>query len=67
MIYIKVKHSFLHKTCILYFLCPKKPLELREAKINASQYKVCVLGLWAEQEAEGKRLVELANALESGR
>uniref|UniRef100_A0A8C7Y5S8 Zgc:152830 n=1 Tax=Oryzias sinensis TaxID=183150 RepID=A0A8C7Y5S8_9TELE len=43
------------------------PLELRETKINASQYKVCVLGLWAEQEAEGKRLVELANALESGR
>ncbi|XP_061585434.1 putative aminopeptidase W07G4.4 [Cololabis saira] len=43
------------------------PLEVREAKVKSSDYKVCVLGLWAAQEAEGKRLVELANALESGR
>uniref|UniRef100_A0A1A8NAU4 Cytosol aminopeptidase domain-containing protein n=1 Tax=Nothobranchius rachovii TaxID=451742 RepID=A0A1A8NAU4_9TELE len=43
------------------------PLEVREANIKSSNYKVCVLGLWAAQEAEGKRLVELASSLESGR
>ncbi|MEQ2298012.1 hypothetical protein AMECASPLE_000795 [Ameca splendens] len=43
------------------------PLEVREANIKSLDHKVCVLGLWAAQEAEGKRLVELANALESGR
>ncbi|XP_060894603.1 putative aminopeptidase W07G4.4 [Labrus mixtus] len=43
------------------------PLEVREAKVKPSDQKVCVLGLWAAQEAEGKRLVELADALESGR
>ncbi|XP_041643315.1 putative aminopeptidase W07G4.4 [Cheilinus undulatus] len=43
------------------------PLEVREAKVKPSEYKVCVLGLWAPEEAEGRRLVELADALESGR
>ncbi|XP_037536214.1 putative aminopeptidase W07G4.4 [Nematolebias whitei] len=43
------------------------PLEVREANIKPSDYKVCVLGLWAAQEADGKRLVELTDALESGR
>ncbi|XP_056275560.1 putative aminopeptidase W07G4.4 [Pseudoliparis swirei] len=41
------------------------PLEVREASVKPT--KVCVLGLWASQEAEGRRLVELAEALESGR
>lgn len=40
---------------------------MREANDKTSDHKVCVLGLWAAQEAEGRRLVELANALESGR
>ncbi|KAK5909688.1 hypothetical protein CesoFtcFv8_003596 [Champsocephalus esox] len=43
------------------------PLEVREWNVKASNHKVCVLGLWAAQEAHGKRLVELADALESGR
>uniref|UniRef100_A0A4W6C8E0 Zgc:152830 n=1 Tax=Lates calcarifer TaxID=8187 RepID=A0A4W6C8E0_LATCA len=43
------------------------PLEVREGKVKSSDYKVCVLGLWAAHEAQGKRLVELAEALESGR
>lgn len=45
----------------------QKPLEVREANVKASNHKVCVLGLWAAQEAAGRRLVELADALESGR
>lgn len=45
----------------------QKPLEVREANVKSSKNKVCVLGLWAAQEAEGRRLVELADALESGR
>lgn len=40
---------------------------MREANVKSSNHKVCVLGLWAAQEAEGRRLVELADALESGR
>uniref|UniRef100_A0A8C8EM81 Cytosol aminopeptidase domain-containing protein n=1 Tax=Oncorhynchus tshawytscha TaxID=74940 RepID=A0A8C8EM81_ONCTS len=43
------------------------PLEVREASVKPSQYKVCVLGLWVDQEAQGKELVNLASALESGR
>uniref|UniRef100_G3NQT2 Zgc:152830 n=1 Tax=Gasterosteus aculeatus aculeatus TaxID=481459 RepID=G3NQT2_GASAC len=43
------------------------PLEVREGKVKPGDYKVCVLGLWAAQEAEGRRLVELVEALESGR
>lgn len=43
------------------------PLEIREAKMKPTGYKVCVLGLWAAQEAQGKKLMELADALESGR
>ncbi|XP_030593412.1 putative aminopeptidase W07G4.4 [Archocentrus centrarchus] len=43
------------------------PLEVRESNVKNSEYKVCVLGLWAAEEAQGKKLVELANALESGR
>jgi len=43
------------------------PLEVREANMKPSPYKVCVLGLWVTQEALGPKLVELANALESGR
>ncbi|KAM9391875.1 putative aminopeptidase W07G4.4 [Pholidichthys leucotaenia] len=43
------------------------PLEVREAKVKSTDCKVCVLGLWAAQEVEGQRLVELAKALESGR
>lgn len=35
--------------------------------MKSNKHKVCVLGLWAAQEAEGRRLVELADALESGR
>ncbi|XP_076587257.1 putative aminopeptidase W07G4.4 [Chaetodon auriga] len=43
------------------------PLEVREANVNPTNYKVCVLGLWTAQEAEGQTLVKLADALESGR
>uniref|UniRef100_A0A8C3A3X3 Zgc:152830 n=1 Tax=Cyclopterus lumpus TaxID=8103 RepID=A0A8C3A3X3_CYCLU len=43
------------------------PLEVREGNVKLTHYKVCVLGLWAAQEAQGRRLVELAEALESGR
>ncbi|CAB1319920.1 unnamed protein product [Coregonus sp. 'balchen'] len=43
------------------------PLEVREVSVKPSQYKVCVLGLWVDQEAQGKELVDLASALESGR
>lgn len=43
------------------------PLEVRESNVKNSEYKVCVLGLWAAEEAQGEKLVELANALESGR
>uniref|UniRef100_A0A8C5DL62 Putative aminopeptidase W07G4.4 n=1 Tax=Gouania willdenowi TaxID=441366 RepID=A0A8C5DL62_GOUWI len=43
------------------------PIEVREWKGKANELKVCVLGLWTAQEAEGRRLVEVANALESGR
>uniref|UniRef100_A0A8C7I653 Zgc:152830 n=1 Tax=Oncorhynchus kisutch TaxID=8019 RepID=A0A8C7I653_ONCKI len=43
------------------------PLEVREVSVKPSQYKVCVLGLWVDQEAEGKELVDLVSALESGR
>ncbi|XP_071339345.1 putative aminopeptidase W07G4.4 [Trachinotus anak] len=43
------------------------PLEVREGNVKPTDYKVCVLGLWAAQEAQGKKLVELADALESGR
>ncbi|KAF7665093.1 hypothetical protein LDENG_00155900 [Lucifuga dentata] len=43
------------------------PLEVREANIKPTQYKACVLGLWVAQEAQGRKLVELADALESGR
>ncbi|XP_047448665.1 putative aminopeptidase W07G4.4 [Mugil cephalus] len=42
------------------------PIEVREMS-KKEDHKVCVLGLWATQEDEGRRLVELANALESGR
>lgn len=48
-------------------LVAPKPLEVREANIKPSDYKVCVLGLWVAQEADGRRLVELTDALESGR
>lgn len=47
--------------------CPPKPLEVREGNVKPSNYKVCVLGLWAAEDAQCKRLVELADALESGR
>lgn len=43
------------------------PLEVREGNVKPSNYKVCVLGLWAAEDAQCKRLVELADALESGR
>uniref|UniRef100_A0A8C6TCH5 Zgc:152830 n=1 Tax=Neogobius melanostomus TaxID=47308 RepID=A0A8C6TCH5_9GOBI len=43
------------------------PLEVRESNTKPSDYKVCVLGMWAAQEAEGKKLMQLADALESGR
>lgn len=51
-----VIHFFLHK-----------PLEVREAGIKPTDYKVCVLGLWGAQEEAGKRFLKLADALESGR
>lgn len=43
------------------------PLEVRESNVKKNDHKVCVLGLWAAEEAWGTKLVELANALESGR
>lgn len=43
------------------------PLEVRESNVKKNEHKVCVLGLWAAEEARGTKLVELANALESGR
>uniref|UniRef100_A0A3Q3WPM1 Cytosol aminopeptidase domain-containing protein n=1 Tax=Mola mola TaxID=94237 RepID=A0A3Q3WPM1_MOLML len=43
------------------------PLEVREAGIKPTDYKVCVLGLWGAQEEAGKRFLKLADALESGR
>uniref|UniRef100_A0A668UL05 Cytosol aminopeptidase domain-containing protein n=1 Tax=Oreochromis aureus TaxID=47969 RepID=A0A668UL05_OREAU len=43
------------------------PLEVRESNVKKNDHKVCVLGLWAAEEARGTKLVELANALESGR
>lgn len=48
-------------------LFPQKPLEVREGNVKPTNYKVCVLGLWAAEEAEGQRLVEITEALESGR
>uniref|UniRef100_A0A3B4TEB8 Zgc:152830 n=1 Tax=Seriola dumerili TaxID=41447 RepID=A0A3B4TEB8_SERDU len=41
------------------------PLEVREGNVKPTDFKVCVLGLWAAQEAQGRRLVELADALEN--
>lgn len=63
------ENEFLYEIPITHnnSLLPQKPLEVREANVKASKHKVCVLGLWAAQEAEGRRLVELADALESGR
>ncbi|CAL1614964.1 unnamed protein product [Knipowitschia caucasica] len=43
------------------------PLEVRESRTKPSELKACVLGLWVTREEEGKRLVQLAEALESGR
>ncbi|CAJ1069121.1 putative aminopeptidase W07G4.4 [Xyrichtys novacula] len=43
------------------------PLEVRETKVKPADWKVCVLGLWASKGPEGRKLVELAEALESGR
>uniref|UniRef100_A0A672J574 Putative aminopeptidase W07G4.4 n=1 Tax=Salarias fasciatus TaxID=181472 RepID=A0A672J574_SALFA len=43
------------------------PIEVREGNVKPNDFKACVLGLWTVQEAEGAKLVELANALESGR
>lgn len=43
------------------------PLEVRESNVKKNDHKVCVLGLWAAEEARGTKLVEFANALESGR
>ncbi|XP_056157971.1 putative aminopeptidase W07G4.4, partial [Lampris incognitus] len=43
------------------------PIEVREAKVKPTQYKVCVLGLWVPHEPLGQRLVDMASALESGR
>lgn len=60
--YLDIRYSL-----VIIFFSPQKPLEVREGNVKSSNYKVCVLGLWAAQEAEGKRLVELADALESGR
>lgn len=62
--HLAVRYSFI-LTCY-NILPPLKPLEVRENG-KTSNHKVCVLGLWAADEADGKRLVELADALESGR
>ncbi|XP_034726970.1 putative aminopeptidase W07G4.4 [Etheostoma cragini] len=43
------------------------PLEVREGNVKPTDYKVCVLGLWAAEKAQGQRLVEITEALESGR
>ncbi|KAM9858501.1 putative aminopeptidase W07G4.4 [Aulostomus maculatus] len=43
------------------------PLEVREGKVKPSDLKACVLGVWVAQEDQGPRLVEVAEALESGR
>lgn len=59
---VKKKFEFL-----LQSLHPQKPLEVREANVKNSPYKVCVLGLWVPQDSQGQALVDLALALESGR
>lgn len=61
------RYEILNPDSFLYFLFSQKPLEVREGNVKPTDYKVCVLGLWAAQEAQGRRLVELADALESGR
>ncbi|KAJ0068084.1 hypothetical protein NL108_015561 [Boleophthalmus pectinirostris] len=43
------------------------PLEVRESNTKPSDYKACVLGLWVPDDSEGKKLVQLAEAMESGR
>lgn len=58
--------AFLELNVKMYSVFPQKPIEVREGT-KKDDHKVCVLGLWAAQDAEGKKLVELANALESGR
>lgn len=55
------------KRTLIHSLCAQKPLEVRESNVKKNDHKVCVLGLWAAEEARGTKLVELANALESGR
>jgi hypothetical protein len=40
---------------------------VREANANPTPYKVCVLGLWVAKKEEGKKIIDLAIALESGR
>lgn len=47
--------------------CVPQPLEVREASLKPSPYKVCVLGLWVAQQAQGQILLDLASALEGGR
>lgn len=61
--------SCLHSDNVLLFYSPppQKPLEVREGNVKPTDYKVCVLGLWAAQEADGKGLAKLVDALESGR
>ncbi|XP_028851948.1 putative aminopeptidase W07G4.4 [Denticeps clupeoides] len=41
------------------------PLELRE--VASSPHKVALLGVWVKDHAEGKIIIDLATALESGR
>lgn len=43
------------------------PIEVRESNLKPTPYKVCVLGLWVAEQDQGQKLVDLANALESGR
>lgn len=50
---------------IHFFL--RKPLEVREAGVYPTDYKVGVLGLWGAQEEAGKKFLKLTDALESGR
>lgn len=61
------KYKMLYPGRFSYSLVSLKPLEVREGNVKPTDYKVCVLGLWAAQEAQGRRLVELADAMESGR
>ncbi|MBN3294979.1 YH24 aminopeptidase, partial [Amia calva] len=43
------------------------PLEVREAAVTQRAHKAEMLGVWVSTEEQGKRIIQLATALESGR